>query len=147
MIQDDDNTVNSQNIDPDILKIPENIAQYIPGLLADQIMLKNKLRDKFQGFRITFRTLYYDNLFVFVLIPKDINLDAIEDEEEKEQKLLQIILTKILCKLFSKERIEGQIFDPSAIDTNELAYMVALHSFDRIKSITTISKLDILDIT
>ena len=69
MIQDDDDKVNSQNIDPDILKISESIAQYIPGLFTDQIILNNKLRDEIRGFKVTFRTLYYDNLFVFILFP------------------------------------------------------------------------------
>ena len=142
MIQDGDEKVDNQNINPDILKISENIAQYIPGLLVDQIMLKNKLRDEFRGFKINFRTLYYDNLFVLVLIPEDIDLDAIEDEEEKKQKLLQIILTKILYKLFN---IEGQAVNSMTnIDFDKLTYKVALHNFDRIKSISTISKSDIL---
>lgn len=138
MIQDSDEKVSNQNIDPDILKISEDIAQYIPELFANQFIPKNKFRDKFKGFKITFRTLYHDNLFVFVLIPEDIDLDTIEDEEEKKQRLLQIILTKILYKLFSREGIEGRVFGSNITDSERLVYRVALHSFDRIKSIITI---------
>lgn len=143
MIQDDDDKVNSQNIDPDILKISENIAQYIPGLLIDQIMLKNKLREEFRGFKVTFRTLYYDDLFVFIRIPEDIDLDAIEDEEKKKQQLLQIILTKILHKIFVFS-IGRRFFGSKITDSDRLNYRVNLHSFDTIKSITTLSKYDLV---
>lgn len=113
-------------------------------MFTDQIILNNKLRDEIRGFKVTFRTLYYDNLFVLILFPEDIDLDSIEDEEDKKQELLQIILTKILYKLFNRENRESRVFGSNITESEGLAYRVALHSFDRIKSITTISKHDIV---
>ena len=142
MIQDDDEKVNNQNVNPDILKISEDIAQYIPELFVDQIIPKNKIKDNLRGLKITFRTLYYDNLFVYVLILEDIDLDAIENEEEKKQRLLQSILTKILYKLYGKESLVFDSMTNTKVDI--LARRIALHSFDRIKSISTISIHDIV---